>query len=128
MMAYTKPKLRHTGELITAAIWNTEMVDNPIMAGESGPEIVRPFSFQEPEVVECQFCGQLNKVDMDKLYKGCGACGGMFSVEQFKTDGKGVVRFDPILSNSTHITAPFAGGSCWIVGDSELGKTTTLGF
>ena len=73
--------MRGTGDLITAAIWNTEIVNNSVVVGEYGPELIRPFSFQEPGVVECQFCGQLNKVDMDNLYKGCGACGGMFSVE-----------------------------------------------
>ena len=126
MMSYTKPKTRHTGELITAAIWNTEVVNNITLVGESGPELVRPFSFQEAEVVECQFCGQLNQVDMDKLYKGCGACGGMFNVEQFEAKGKRVTEFGSIGINSTHGTPPDT--SYWLIGSAELGKTTTLGF
>ena len=113
-MAWAKEKMRHTGELITAAIWNTEIVNNQILVGESGPELIRPFSFQEPEVVGCQFCGQLNKVDMDKLYRGCGACGGMFSIEQFETKGKSVTEFGNIGVNSTHGTP--VDSTYWLVG------------
>ena len=127
-MAWAKEKMRHTGELVTAAIWNTEIVNNLVMVGESGPEFIVPFSFQEAEVVECQFCGQLNKVDVDKLYKGCGACGGMFSVEQFRAKDKRVNMCGPISHNTTHPTVPSPGDSYWLIGSSELGKTTTLGF
>ena len=127
-MAWTKEKMRHTGELITAAIWNTEVVNNTILVGESGPELIRPFLFQGAEVVECQFCGQLNQVDMDKLYKGCGACGAPFDTAQFahRLYGKRE-REDLSMLSTSVVIDPY--NTYWFVGTAaELGKTTTLGF
>lgn len=126
-MGHTLPKVRATGDIVSAAIWNTVLTAGQI--DELYEPAPRPMAFTAPEIVECVNCGQLNQVVMEKLYKGCGACGAPFEIEQFK----GRVTGGRIPSDRLTLVGE-AGPeqtAYWVIGEaghSWLGVNTVLGF
>ncbi|MCK5558780.1 MAG: hypothetical protein KAJ01_10390 [Candidatus Hydrogenedentes bacterium] len=80
---------KRTGEMITAAIWNQDVVLNKTLIGESGPEHIVPYPPAIPApargtddvILECEYCAQLNLLVPERAHKGCGACGGMLNLD-----------------------------------------------
>lgn len=72
-----------TGELVTAALWNGDIVSNGIAIGNIGPELMTPAPVRKAGdvIVECEYCAQLNLLVPERAHKGCGACGGMLNLD-----------------------------------------------
>ena len=85
--------MTYVGGTITAAEWNQDIganisvdvkaFDNATASFRQVQQALTPFAFPKETLIECRFCGQVNMAQHDKLYAGCGACGGPFDIAQF---------------------------------------------
>ena len=166
------PPKRQTGDLVTAAIWNDDAANNTLrfsdrgiesVAGSSSsaadilkglapddlvqhvyqPSISVPFAFPKETLIECQYCGQINMAQHNKLYAGCGACGGPFDVAQFhqvtpstkikilSTDPRIQTNYDPLMQGTNNADGSFTPDEYWVFGasqDYEIGDVVSVGF